>query len=163
MAKSIFPQGKVAFQNDIAGTGAVSAYTELYLDGGGPVSFCMINQSGGKQNARIQVQATLDGKFYAIGAADGVGSYEMLFIDGVDTNGCKSNTSTDSILSKYVSLKDLKARTATVKIYAASGATSKPCGKFSGIINGMSTRLVEEQDGNLLLYVGLSMIGGWSN
>ena len=164
MATDVFNTGNVIYQSDsVSKQQPVSAYTELYLDGGQPVSFCMVQQSGGKQNARINIQATLNGDFYAVGGTPGLGLYEMLFIDGIKTGDCTEIGNSDSILAKYLSIKDIKARQAVVKIYAPTGtATSKACGTFKGLVHGMSTRLVEEQEGNLLLYVGLSVLGSWS-
>ena len=133
--------------------------------------FNMIDESVGSQASRLQVDATLDGKLHVTGTTTGTGAYAAVFYDGpIQTPGdCKTDKES-SAMKKYLELKTLKERVATIYFYnsasVADGNTfkvsSKPSAKFSGILNKMTVSLVEE-NGLVYIRVGLNMLGSWES
>jgi hypothetical protein len=61
-------------------------------------------------------------------------------------------------------LKNIKDRHTEIYLYPPSNAgvaSSTCCGVFKGLVNAIDTTIKEEEGGNVALYVGLSVIGGW--
>ena len=128
---------------------ALRASTSLYIGSDGtPVEFIMIDVSGGKQNARLQVDAAADGSLYAIGCKGGIGSYRMTFYDGPFAD-CTNNGTVyaepSSVVTKYLSLETIPDRRASVYIYRAATSSSL-IGKFVGVLDNMATHLVTSTD-----------------
>jgi hypothetical protein len=170
MSVELFSNGTAFFEPDkTAGASSLSARSTLYLDGVDPVDFCLVQKSRGTQSARIQVDATIDGDLYAIGCEGGVGRYDLLFFDGLKTGNCDTIgtglSTNDTVMAKYLKLKNIKSRRARVYIYPPNSSSkifsTSCCGVFDGLVDAMSTQLSEDQTGNLILYVGLSVIGSW--
>jgi hypothetical protein len=132
--------------------------------------FNMIDESVGSQASRLQVDATLDGKLHVTGTTTGTGAYAAVFYDGpIQTSGdCKADES--SAMKKYLELKTLKERVATIYFYNSASvedggsvqSSSKPSAKFSGILNKMTVSLVED-NGLVYIRVGLNMLGSWES
>lgn len=142
--------------------GTAQAATALQI-GGDLFSGAMIDLSGGKQNARLQVEAAVTGDLYVLGCTGGIGSYSMTFMDGPyeKCSGVgETNLSVpDPIMKKYIAMKDVKSRKATVYIYNGFD-TSKLLGKFVGVLNNMATAIISE--GNAVyLRVTVDMLGSW--
>lgn len=168
MSVNLFNTGGSFFQpDDINNSSGSPASATLYLDGGEPLNFYMIQRSQGDQAARIQIDATLDGGLYAIGVNGGIGTYNMLFLDGLSTTNCNASnqgSSKDSVMSKYLKLRSLKSRRAAIYIYppSAQGRASTKCaGVFDGLVQNMQVQLQEDDSGSVSLYVSLSVTGGW--
>lgn len=140
------------------------AYTTIAFGSSGTVAnFTMIDESQGSQASRIQIDATLDGKLHAVGTTTGTGSYSAIFYDGPI---CGSSDK-ESAMKKYLSLKSITDRTATVYFYSSESGvgikdTSKATAKFSGILNNMAVSLVEDS-GLVYLRVALGMLGSWES
>ena len=135
------------------------AYTTIAFGEGGTVAnFTMIEESRGSQAARLQVDATVDGKLHAIGTTTGLGTYSAIFYDGPICNSKR-----DSAMAKYLELSKLSARTATVYLYNDSSgklSTSSCSAKFSGILNNMAVSIVDD-NGVVYLKVALTLAGSW--
>lgn len=124
-------------------------------------NFTMIDESQGAQASRIQVDATLDGGLHVVGTTTGTGSYSAVFYDGPICN----KVNRELAMKKYLSLKTLKDRVATIYFYgdeSTATQSSKAIAKFSGVLNNMAVSLVED---NSLVYlrVALGMIGSWQS
>jgi hypothetical protein len=135
------------------------AYTTIaFGDGGTVANFTMIEESRGSQAARMQVDATVDGKLHVVGTTTGLGTYSAIFYDGPICGPKK-----DSAMAKYLELSNLNARTATVYLYNDSigtGSKSACSAKFSGILNNMAVGIVED-NGVIYLKVALTLVGSW--
>lgn len=134
------------------------AMTTISIGGQTLSGVMMIEESQGAQAARIQVDATLDGKLHAIGSTTGVGAYSAVFYDG-PICGDKQ----ESVMKKYLGLKSLKDREATIYLYhnpPSGPASSTPTAKFKGLLNNMAVSTVEE-NGLVYIRVGLGLLGFW--
>lgn len=160
--KNVFAESSAIIQRMPFET--IRATTVLKI-GGKKMNYVMFNMSGGNQNARLQVEASVDGSLYAIGCVGGIGRYQMSFYDG-PFNKCKGSGGgiqiPGSIAKKYIGLKTVKDRRASVDIYNG-GDTSARVASFVGLLNNMSTQLVDTGDTTNIVYlqVTLDMIGSW--
>lgn len=142
---------------------AKRAYTVLKI-GSEIVDFTMIEESRGSQSSRLQIDATLDGGLYVVGTTTGIGTYTAVFFDGpVCSEGSK-----ESVMKKYLSLKNVSDRVASVFFYPSVGAeestkgSSEYSARFTGILGDMGVSLVDV-DGLLYLRVALSIVGSWKD
>lgn len=167
MSTPVFDKGGAFFQSDsTVDSNALSARAVLKINGS-TANMCLVGVSKGEQAARIQIDATIGGNLYAIGCAGGIGTYHMVFYDGLRTGNCSkaggSGGMNSSIMKQYLSLRNIKARDAAIYIYppTASTASSSCCGVFKGLLKNMSAELKEEEGGNVGLYVGITVVGSW--
>jgi hypothetical protein len=97
-----------------------------------------------------------------VGTPTGVGTYTAVFFDGPVC----SEESKNSVMQKYLSLKNISDRVATVFLYPSAGVedvttgTSNYSAKFSGILQDMGVSLIDV-DGLIYLRVALSIAGSW--
>lgn len=148
-------------------TNAKRAYTTLIFDEEStPVTFNMIEESRASQPARLQMDATLDGKLHVIGTSTGVGEYAAVFYEGPIKGVTDKDNS--SAMKKYMRLKTIKSRKATIYFYGSADSSvttttrqnSKATAKFSGIVNNMGVSVIESS-GLVYIRVALSMVGMW--
>ena len=148
---------------------------ELSLGNGVKLYFPMIDVSKGSQSDRVQVEVTLNGDVNVSGGVNnGIGSYQMQFLDGplVDLSKLhgveKSKIKTDTAAQQYLSAKTLKDRYIKVKLFSAAatcnGSTakfsSKPIAEFHGVATTMHITL--STTGNVpTIMTQLDAIGVW--
>ena len=88
MSTNVFNNAAAVFQSDYNAVGnSLSAFSTVKM-GGTTVDLCLIGTSQGEQRTRLQVDATVDGSLWAIGITGGVGTYHMVFYDGVRAANC---------------------------------------------------------------------------
>lgn len=145
---------------------------ELFMGDGIKLYFPMIDVSTGTQTDRVQVDVALDGSLHVSGGVNnGVGSYQLVLLDGPLLNTEKlfgaKHTAKSTAAQQYLSAKTLHDRKIRVKLFTSESwcgqtkrISSKPIATFSGIANTIRITLTEEND-NVLIKTQIDAIGSW--
>lgn len=145
---------------------------ELFMGDGVKLYFPMIEVSTGVQTDRIQVDVALDGSLHVSGGVNnGVGSYQLLLLDGPLLSTEKlfgeKPTSKSTAAQQYLAAKTLHDRKIRVKLFTSEswcGSTKKvssnPIATFSGIANTIRITLSEERD-TVLIKTQIDAVGSW--